>query len=114
VQVAAADKAPPAAPPPAAPPVRPRGPEPIDLAPPPRAGILFYVDNTHCATSTRVALDGRPLGEVPAATRAAFPTKPGPHDLCLLPEGNTKRCGDPGTLRKSYLHEGWTIALRCD
>lgn len=25
-----------------------------------------------------------------------------------------RQCGDPGTIRKSYLHEGWTIALRCE
>jgi len=87
--------------------------EPIDILPP-RAGILFYVDNTRCQVATKVALDGRPLGDVPAATRAAFPTRPGPHDLCLIPDGATKKCGDPGTLRKSYFTEGWTIALRCD
>ena len=39
---------------------------------------------------------------------------PGPHDLCLIAEGAKARCGDPGTIRKSYLHEGWTISLRCN
>ncbi len=100
-------------PPPSAPPRPPRT-EPIDIAPQSRAGILFYIDNSRCSTGTRVALDGRPLGDVPAATRAAFPARPGPHDLCLIPEGAAKKCGDPGTIRKSYFHEGWTIALRCE
>jgi hypothetical protein len=25
-----------------------------------------------------------------------------------------QECGDPGTLRKTYVHDGWTITLRCD
>ncbi|MSP60885.1 MAG: hypothetical protein EXR72_11180 [Myxococcales bacterium] len=94
--------------------------DPIDISPTSRAGILFYIDNTRCQKGTRVALDGKPLGDVPAATRSAFSTTPGPHDLCLIAEATdanaagAKKCGDPGTVRKSYLHEGWTIALRCD
>jgi hypothetical protein len=80
-----------------------------------RSGILFYVDNTRCSTPTTVALDGQPLGEVPGATRSAFQAAPGPHDLCLLPRSpGARKCGDAGTLRKSYLHEGWTISLRCE
>ena len=84
-----------------------------DSAPEERAGVLFYIDNTRCSRGTHVTLDGHPIGDVPAATRAAFSTTLGPHDLCLAPDGG-KKCGDPGTLHKSYLSEGWTIALRCD
>jgi hypothetical protein len=83
----------------------------------PVAGILFYVDNTRCTAVTEVALDGRLIGEVPGSTRSAFQATPGPHDLCLLPRGpstSSKKCGDAGTLRRSYIHEGWTISLRCD
>ncbi len=90
-----------------------RGETPLDTTPVPRAGILFYIDNTRCSTGTHVTLDGHAIGDVPGATRAAFSTTPGPHDLCLIPDGG-KKCGEPGTIRKSYLHEGWTIALRCD
>ena len=28
--------------------------------------------------------------------------------------GTYTPCGDPGTMRRGYLHEGWTITLRCD
>ena len=90
---------------------------PLEAMPPGRTGVLFYVDNSRCRVSTRVALDGRPLGEVPAATRTAFSAAPGGHDLCLIADTaaeRRKKCGDPGTVRKSYLHEGWTIALRCE
>ena len=50
-------------------------------------------------------------------TRTAFYATPGGHDLCLIADTaaeRRKKCGDPGTVRKSYLHEGWTIALRCE
>ena len=58
-------------------------------------------------------LDGKKLGDVPAAQRIGFQTVPGPHDLCLL-DSSQKQCGKPGTIRRSYLHEGWTISLRCE
>jgi hypothetical protein len=79
----------------------------------PRSGVLFYVDNTRCQRGATVFLDGKKLGDVPAATRVGFQTAPGPHDLCLL-DGTKKECGAPGTIRRSYLHEGWTISLRCE
>lgn len=79
----------------------------------PRSGILFYVDNSKCQRGTSVYLDGKKLGEVPAAQRVGFQTHPGPHDLCLV-EDAKKACGQPGTVRRSYIHEGWTISLRCE
>ena len=79
----------------------------------PRSGVLFYVDNTKCQRGTAVSLDGKRLGEVPAGARVGFQTAPGPHDLCLL-DDSKKQCGQPGTTRRSYLHEGWTISLRCE
>jgi hypothetical protein len=79
----------------------------------PRSGILFYVDNSKCQRGTSVYLDGKKLGEVPAAQRVGFQTHPGPHDLCLV-DDTKKPCGQPGTVRRSYIHEGWTISLRCE
>ncbi len=78
-----------------------------------RSGVLFYVDNTKCQRGATVYLDGKKIGEVPAATRVGFQAMPGPHDLCLL-DPTKKECGAPGTVRRSYLHEGWTISLRCE
>ena len=86
---------------------------PADPTLQPRSGMLFYVDNTRCQRSTTVWLDGKPLGDVPAGQRVGFQTVPGPHDLCLL-DSTSKTCGAPGTVRRSYLHEGWTISLRCE
>jgi hypothetical protein len=86
---------------------------PADRSAEARSGVLFYVDNSRCQRGTVVFLDGKKLGEVAAATRVGFQTVPGPHDLCLIDDAK-KSCGQPGTVRRSYLHEGWTIALRCE
>jgi hypothetical protein len=94
-------------------PFPPKKVSPADPGNQPRSGILFYVDNAKCQKATAVWLDGKKLGEVPAATRVGFQTAPGPHDLCIL-EDSSKKCGAPGTVRKSYLSEGWTITLRCE
>jgi hypothetical protein len=100
--------------PPPQPIVFPRRTAPADpTAEQPRSGVLFYVDNTRCQRGATVFVDGRKLGEVPAATRVGFQTAAGPHDLCLL-DGTKKECGAPGTVRRSYLSEGWTISLRCE
>jgi hypothetical protein len=101
--------------------VPPQAPIPIPKHPAPadpmvtetRSGILFYVDNTRCQRGATLYLDGKKVGDVPAATRVGFQAAPGPHDLCLL-DATKKECGAPGTVRRSYLHEGWTISLRCE
>jgi hypothetical protein len=54
-----------------------------------RSGVLFYVDNTRCQRGAVVFVDGKKLGEVPAATRVGFQAPAGPHDLCLL-DGSKK------------------------
>lgn len=87
---------------------------PAETPPTPRAGIFIFIDNTRCSAGTRVTLDGKSVAEVPAATRSAVQTTLGPHDLCLVPDGSQKKCGDAGTVRRSYLHDGWTISLRCN
>lgn len=88
--------------------------QPPPALPPTRSGIVIYIDNTRCRTPTRVSLDGKAVSVVAGSTRLALETTPGPHDLCLIPQQSSKSCGDAGTLRRSYLHEGWTIALRCE
>jgi len=108
----AADQGPP---PTLTPPARPdplRGKKP-DAPPPVAATITFTVDNTSCPGALGVFLDGQPLGRVAAEARAAFAALVGPHDLCLIPDGSPQRCGDLGTVRRTYLHQGWTILLRC-
>jgi hypothetical protein len=33
--------------------------------------------------------------------------------MCLIPASSKQQCGHAGTLRQSYIHDGWTIVLRC-
>ena len=100
--------------PPQQPIVLPKHPAPADpTGNETRSGVLFYVDNTKCQRGATLYLDGKKIGEVPAATRVGFQAAPGPHDLCLI-DATKKDCGAPGTVRRSYLHEGWTISLRCE
>ncbi len=75
--------------------------------------VTFYVDNRACPGSQAVFLDGALLGEVPAKSKSAFQALAGHHALCLIGQGSNARCGDPGTLRSAFLHDGWSIGLHC-
>jgi hypothetical protein len=106
----------------------PRGPPPTAekvpatrLPPeePPRAtmaapAIWIDVDNTLCPQSTRVSVDGQSLGEVGPRKKTSVRTHAGPREICALPVSDARTCGDPGTIRKAYLHEGWSLTVHCD
>jgi hypothetical protein len=79
----------------------------------PATTITFYVDNRSCAAGQQVYLDGELLGEVESSARAAFQALAGRHALCLIPGDSPARCGDPGTIRAAFLHDGWSIGLDC-
>jgi hypothetical protein len=79
----------------------------------PATTVTFYVDNRACPGAQSVFLDGALLGEVPARSRSAFQALAGHHALCLIGKGSNARCGDPGTLRSAFLHDGWSIGLHC-
>jgi len=79
----------------------------------PATTVTFYVDNRACPGSQAVFLDGALLGEVPARSKSAFQALAGHHALCLIGQGSNARCGDPGTLRSAFLHDGWSIGLHC-
>lgn len=95
----------------------PAAPEPVaeaegaTLAAP---AIWIDLDNTLCAQATRVSIDGQPLGEVGAHKRTSVRTHAGPREVCVLPVGDARACGDPGTIRKAYLHEGWSLSVHCE
>jgi hypothetical protein len=83
------------------------------VAPPrPRARATFYVDNTRCHDPVDVWIDGAPLGQVSPGRRSALVADGGPRTLCLLPPG-APSCGDRGTVRQVYLHDGWAVTLYC-
>ena len=79
----------------------------------PATTVTFYVDNRACPGTQAVFLDGALLGEVPARSRSAFQALAGHHALCLIGGESNARCGDPGTLRNAFLHDGWSIGLHC-
>ena len=96
-------------------PVQPRRPPKEEPGPPIAASVAtFFVDNSSCQTSVRVVVDGTLLGEVGSTSKAAFRSLVGRHDLCVIPSTSKAACGDPGTLRKTFIHDGWQIAMRCD
>jgi hypothetical protein len=76
--------------------------------------IWIDVDNTLCPQPTRVSVDGQSLGEVAPRKRTSVRTHAGPREVCALPESDPRTCGDAGTIRKAYLHEGWSLTIHCD
>jgi hypothetical protein len=99
----------------AAPPAGPHAPRTLL---PPASGsapaIWITVDNSHCAQKSQLAIDGAPLGAINGHKKLAIRTRAGPHEVCVLPTSDKRACGDPGTLRKAYLSEGWTLVVRCE
>jgi hypothetical protein len=86
-------------------------PEGTDPAPGP--AIWIEIDNTRCLEPSSLTLDGLPVGQVPAGKKASVRTRAGPHALCVLPQSDRRTCGAAGTVRRAYLYEGWSLAVRC-
>ncbi|HET6283653.1 MAG TPA: hypothetical protein VFH73_22045 [Polyangia bacterium] len=110
-----------------APAVRPSAPAKSSMstdaakAPPggesPSAGaqaIWIDIDNSLCTLATRVSIDGQSLGEISGRKKTSLRTRAGPHEVCVLPTSDARSCGDPGTLRRAYLHEGWALTVFCN
>ena len=89
-------------------------PEPLPAQAPPRAKprVTFYVDNTRCTDPVDVWIDGEKLGQVAPGRRSALVSDAGERTMCLLGAG-AAQCGDRGTLRQVYLHDGWSVTLHC-
>jgi hypothetical protein len=75
--------------------------------------IWIDIDNSLCALATRVSIDGQSLGEISGRKKTSLRTLAGPHEVCVLPTNDARSCGDPGTLRRAYLHEGWALTVFC-
>jgi hypothetical protein len=88
-------------------------PIPKTLPPRPRARATFYVDNTRCLDPVEVWIDGTQLGQVAPGRRSALVADGGDRTLCLLVPG-AAQCGDRGTVRQVYLHDGWSVAMHCN
>ncbi|MFH0899208.1 MAG: hypothetical protein V2A73_01130 [Pseudomonadota bacterium] len=87
----------------------------VQITPPiPASTATFLVDNSSCPATLTVYLDGSLLGDVDAHAKAAFRSLVGYHDLCLISSSTAQECGEQGTVRRAYLHDGWSISIRCD
>jgi tetratricopeptide (TPR) repeat protein len=89
-------------------------PEPIPAKQPPRPKprTTFFVDNTRCADPVDIWIDGEHVGQVAPGRRSALVTDGGERTLCLLLPGGAQ-CGDRGTIRQVYLHDGWSTTMHC-
>ncbi len=94
-------------------PTAPAGEQPAQMVVP-ATTITFYVDNRACSIGQAVYLDDQLLGEVAGDSRAAFQALAGRHSLCLMAGDSPARCGDAGTVRAAFLHDGWSVALHCE
>ncbi len=89
-------------------------PEEIPKQAPQRARprATFYIDNTRCPDPVDVSIDGAQVGQVAPGRRSALVADGGERTLCLLGPGSAQ-CGDRGTVRQVYLHDGWSVTLYC-
>lgn len=73
----------------------------------------FTIDNRACSVEVSVHVDGAWLGAVGPGERTGLQAAAGRHTLCLLVEPATARCGDRGTVREVFLHDGFLATMTC-
>jgi hypothetical protein len=94
----------------------PRPEPPAPKPPEPQSAgetVTFFVDNRTCKQSVSVYVDGELRGEVAASSRTALQSQAGRRAMCLIPSTSRATCGDRGTVRTAYLHDGWSITMNC-
>ena len=85
---------------------------PKTVAPRAKPSATFYVDNSRCTDPVDVSIDGTQIGQVAPGRRSALVADSGERTLCLLGPG-AAQCGDRGTVRQVYLHDGWSVTMYC-
>lgn len=91
---------------------KPRRNQP-QLDPIPASSATFFVANLGCDEILNVYIDGARVGDVAADAKEVFQALAGRHSMCLLPASSTASCGQQGTMRTAYIHDGWSISLHC-
>jgi Flp pilus assembly protein TadD len=81
--------------------------------PAPPASATFYIDNRECKDDLSVFIDGNELSKIPGGQRVALQARVGRRTLCLMPTSASAQCGDRGTVREVYLHDGWSVLMHC-
>lgn len=80
----------------------------------PASTATFFVDNQSCDDTLSVIVDGTLLGQVAPGTKAAFQALSGRHAVCLIGDEQSERCGEAGTVRTAFVHDGWSLARHCE
>jgi tetratricopeptide (TPR) repeat protein len=80
------------------------------IAPNRARSVVFTIDNTAGKRDYLLYVDDIVLGKVPAGRTQNFISSVGRHLFCLLPPELI--CGQPGTLRQVFLHDGWTMVVK--
>jgi hypothetical protein len=75
--------------------------------------VWIEIDNALCNEPTRLAIDGQAVGHIGPRNKTSVRARSGPHEVCALPASDHRSCGDAGTTRKAYLHEGWRLTIHC-
>jgi len=75
--------------------------------------IWIQIDNTRCTQPSALTIDGAAIGDIAAQKKIPVRTHAGPHELCVMPSSDKRTCGAPGTIRRAYLYDGWTLSVRC-
>jgi hypothetical protein len=75
--------------------------------------IWIQIDNSRCGQPSALTIDGTVVGAIAAEKKIPVRAHAGPHELCVMPANDTRACGAPGTVRRAYLHDGWTLVVRC-
>ncbi len=79
----------------------------------PAAKATLYVDNRECSGPLELWIDGVKVGDAPGRARSAFEGRVGQRPLCLIEPSDAAFCGDRGTVRQAYLHDGWSATIHC-
>ncbi|MEM9493169.1 MAG: hypothetical protein AAGC55_28730, partial [Myxococcota bacterium] len=68
-----------------------------------------------CDQEFDLLVDDERAGRVPAGQEVAFQTRAGRRSLCLRPADDeaAPACGQPGTIRTAYIHDGWALVTHC-
>jgi hypothetical protein len=75
--------------------------------------IWIQIDNSRCTQPSTLTIDGAAVGAIAPQKKVPVRAHAGPHELCVLTGNDKRACGAPGTVRRAYLHEGWTLVVRC-
>jgi len=88
--------------------------EPASSAKGAATAVWIQIDNSRCGQPSALTIDGTAVGAIAPQKKIPVRAHAGPHELCVMPANDKRTCGAPGTVRRAYLHDGWTLVVRCE